>query len=198
MLFCIKYPKRHCWIVNRDESNIPSVVGTDMKKKIKACTHHMCPVRVHWHVKKNYKDHWRVKMTITNFRYKFNYTKWMLVAQHPNFNKLAQVHSFNYKPLFPYDSTSKSIRNLLSTFGKRRKTNLQSYTISPWDLNEAVYTFLTCQVFWKCRWYWYVLWHKKVLQQWPDGSWSRGICPHRVDSSEGYEFVHVKAGLGFP
>ncbi|KAK9906215.1 hypothetical protein M0R45_002715 [Rubus argutus] len=24
------------------------------------CTRHMCPVRVHWHIKLNYKDYWRV------------------------------------------------------------------------------------------------------------------------------------------
>ncbi|XXG46547.1 hypothetical protein AAC387_Pa02g1364 [Persea americana] len=68
------------------------------------CTTHMCPVRVHWHVKLNYKEYWRVKVTITNFNYRMNYTQWNLVAQHPNFDNLTQIFSFNYKPLTPYQA----------------------------------------------------------------------------------------------
>ncbi|XP_021739415.1 COBRA-like protein 4 [Chenopodium quinoa] len=68
------------------------------------CTHHMCPVRVHWHVKVNYKDYWRVKVSITNFNYRTNYSQWTLVAQHPNLNKVTEVFSFNYKPLVPFGS----------------------------------------------------------------------------------------------
>lgn len=70
------------------------------------CTHHMCPVRVHWHVKLNYKEYWRVKISITNFNYRLNYSQWVLVAQHPNLNNLTTVFSFNYKPLIPYESIS--------------------------------------------------------------------------------------------
>ncbi|KAL1553414.1 COBRA-like protein 1 [Salvia divinorum] len=68
------------------------------------CTNHMCPIRVHWHVKLNYKQYWRVKITITNFNYAKNYTHWNLVVQHPNFNNLTQIFSFNYEPLTPYGS----------------------------------------------------------------------------------------------
>ncbi|XP_057791831.1 COBRA-like protein 1 isoform X2 [Salvia miltiorrhiza] len=68
------------------------------------CTNHMCPVRVHWHVKLNYKDYWRVKITITNFNYARNYTQWNLVVQHPNLSNLTQIFSFNYEPLTPYGS----------------------------------------------------------------------------------------------
>lgn len=71
------------------------------------CTKHMCPVRVHWHVKLNYKEYWRVKVTVTNFNYRMNYSEWNLVAQHPNFDNLTQLFSFNYKPLTPYGSISK-------------------------------------------------------------------------------------------
>lgn len=67
----------------------------------------MCPVRVHWHVKVNYKDYWRVKIAITNFNYRLNYTQWTLVVQHPNLNNVTQVFSFDYKPLVPYGSISK-------------------------------------------------------------------------------------------
>lgn len=67
----------------------------------------MCPIRVHWHVKLNYKEYWRVKVTITNFNYRMNYSQWNLVVQHPNFDNLTQIFSFNYKPLTPYSSISK-------------------------------------------------------------------------------------------
>lgn len=69
----------------------------------------MCPVRVHWHVKSNYKDYWRAKVAITNFNYKRNYTQWTLVVQHPNLNNVTQVFSFDYKPLVPYGSISKFV-----------------------------------------------------------------------------------------
>lgn len=69
----------------------------------------MCPVRVHWHVKLNYKDYWRVKLTVTNFNYRLNYTQWTLVVQHPNLNNITEVFSFDYKPLVPYQSVSKSL-----------------------------------------------------------------------------------------
>ncbi|CAA0815314.1 COBRA-like protein 4 [Striga hermonthica] len=68
------------------------------------CTHHMCPIRVHWHVKINYREYWRVKIAVTNFNYRLNYTQWTLVAQHPNLNNVTQVFSFDYKPLIPYQS----------------------------------------------------------------------------------------------
>ncbi|GAV87401.1 COBRA domain-containing protein [Cephalotus follicularis] len=66
------------------------------------CTSHMCPVRVHWHVKLNYQEYWRVKVTITNFNYNMNYTQWNLVVQHPNFDNLTEIFSFNYESLTPY------------------------------------------------------------------------------------------------
>ncbi|CAN6476873.1 unnamed protein product [Victoria cruziana] len=71
------------------------------------CTSHMCPIRIHWHVKLNYKEYWRVKITITNFNYRMNYTQWNLVVQHPNFDNLTQIFSFNYESLSPYGALSK-------------------------------------------------------------------------------------------
>lgn len=67
----------------------------------------MCPIRIHWHVKLNYKEYWRVKITITNFNYRMNYTQWNLVVQHPNFDNLTTLFSFNYKSLTPYAGLSK-------------------------------------------------------------------------------------------
>ncbi|XP_062226288.1 COBRA-like protein 7 isoform X4 [Phragmites australis] len=66
------------------------------------CTDHMCPVRVHWHVKVNYREYWRVKVTISNYNLVRNYTDWNLVMQHPNLRSLTQLFSFNYQPLIEY------------------------------------------------------------------------------------------------
>lgn len=73
------------------------------------CTRHMCPIRVHWHVKTSYKDYWRVKITINNFNYAKNYSQWTLVVQHPNLQSIEQVFSFVYKPLNQYGDFSKSL-----------------------------------------------------------------------------------------
>ncbi|OMP05479.1 hypothetical protein CCACVL1_01880 [Corchorus capsularis] len=71
------------------------------------CTKHMCPIQVHWHVKVNYRKYWRVKISITNFYYRMNYSHWNLVVQHPNLNNVIQVDNFTYKlPL--YQSTDDS------------------------------------------------------------------------------------------
>ncbi|KAL5723185.1 COBRA-like protein 1 [Ranunculus cassubicifolius] len=76
--------------------------GKNSDTPLLQCTRHMCPIRVHWHVKQSYREYWRVKITITNFNYRMNYTQWNLVAQHPNFNNLTMIFSFNYKSINPY------------------------------------------------------------------------------------------------
>ncbi|XP_057517353.1 COBRA-like protein 1 [Amaranthus tricolor] len=94
--------------VEADNPYLASVVSAGGPKSSNTpliqCTSHMCPVRIHWHVKVNYKDYWRAKVTITNFNYRMNYSQWNLVVQHPNFDNLTQSFSFNYKGLTPYDS----------------------------------------------------------------------------------------------
>ncbi|CAA7038601.1 unnamed protein product [Microthlaspi erraticum] len=85
-------------------SVVPNQGKNVYKPPLVQCTNHMCPVRIHWHVKTNYKAYWRVKVTITNFNYNMNYSQWNLVVQHPNFDNLTQTFSFNYKPLTPYAS----------------------------------------------------------------------------------------------
>ncbi|KAL8234421.1 hypothetical protein R6Q59_020521 [Mikania micrantha] len=59
------------------------------------CTDHMCPIRVHWHIKSNYIDHWRVKLTVTNLNFDRNYSNWNLVVHHPGFSQPATTYSFN-------------------------------------------------------------------------------------------------------
>lgn len=97
----------------------------------------MCPVNVHWHVKSNYNKYWNVKMTITNFNYRFNYTHWTLVVQHPNLNKATKVSSFVYKPLMPNLSTSKLQVPLFDSLTEQTYT--RSFHRSPgwWYFNNA-------------------------------------------------------------
>eukprot|EP01018_Ginkgo_biloba_P019943 Gb_25603 [translate_table: standard] len=73
-----------------------------MNTQLLHCTTHMCPVRIHWHIKTSYKEYWRAKITITNFNYMTNYSQWNIVAQHPAFSNLVAVYSFNNKPLPSY------------------------------------------------------------------------------------------------
>ncbi|CAH8326595.1 unnamed protein product [Eruca vesicaria subsp. sativa] len=69
------------------------------------CTKHMCPIHIHWHVKVNYKEYWRVKITATNLNTRRNYSDWNLVVQHPNLNNVSRVFSFNYKAIPPLHSS---------------------------------------------------------------------------------------------
>ncbi|XP_022639362.1 protein COBRA [Vigna radiata var. radiata] len=91
--------------VDPNSPHLASVVsppGKAINTPLVRCTNHMCPIRVHWHVKLQYKEYWRIKITITNFNYMVNYSQWNLVVQHPNFDNVTQVFSFNYKPITPY------------------------------------------------------------------------------------------------
>ncbi|OMO74453.1 Glycosyl-phosphatidyl inositol-anchored, plant [Corchorus capsularis] len=67
------------------------------------CTDHMCPVRVHWHVMKNYLTHWRVKLTISNYNYNRKYFNWNVLVQHPGFSQTSTAYSFNSTMLPSYD-----------------------------------------------------------------------------------------------
>ncbi|KAI4329671.1 hypothetical protein MLD38_028032 [Melastoma candidum] len=90
------------------ESATPRPTSGDSKPPLLRCTDHMCPIRVHWHVKHNYQKYWRAKITITNFDYLSNYSQWSLVVQHPNFENLEQIFSFNSRPISPYASFNDS------------------------------------------------------------------------------------------
>nr|XP_012573187.2 COBRA-like protein 1 isoform X2 [Cicer arietinum] len=88
-------------------ASVVSSLGKNGITPLVRCTSHMCPIRVHWHVKLNYKEYWRVKVTVTNFNYRMNYSDWNLVIQHPNFDNLTQLFSFNYDSISPYGTISK-------------------------------------------------------------------------------------------
>ncbi|XP_057808026.1 COBRA-like protein 6 isoform X2 [Salvia miltiorrhiza] len=77
-------------------------------KPVVQCTNHMCPIKVHWHIKLSYTHYWRVKVTVTNLNYVRNYSDWNLVVLHPNLRSVEQVFSFNYKPLNVYGNINDS------------------------------------------------------------------------------------------
>ncbi|OMP11846.1 Glycosyl-phosphatidyl inositol-anchored, plant [Corchorus capsularis] len=148
-------PKCSCGCQNKNtcvpsDAEIKTVVAMNTSKNHNTnaikCTNHMCPIRVHWHVKLNYKEYWRVKMTVTNFNYQMNYTQWTLVAQHPNLNNITQVFSFDYKPLIPYQSTNdtgmfyglKFYNDVLMEAGP--DGNVQSELILKKDMNTFTFT----------------------------------------------------------
>ncbi|CAM6102073.1 unnamed protein product [Calypogeia fissa] len=66
------------------------------------CTNDMCPVKVHWHIKENYVNYWRAKVTVTNRNFQKNYSDWNIVVQHENFVNFSEAFSFTYKALTPY------------------------------------------------------------------------------------------------
>ncbi|KAK6916674.1 COBRA, plant [Dillenia turbinata] len=77
--------------IDEDTELVQSISNLNMVK----CTDHMCPVRVHWHVKNNYKGQWRVKLTISNYHYWRNFSDWNVLVQHPGFGQSSIVYSFN-------------------------------------------------------------------------------------------------------
>ncbi|KAH7532346.1 hypothetical protein FEM48_Zijuj04G0010200 [Ziziphus jujuba var. spinosa] len=81
---------------------LPPTQVTQEVPPLVMCSHHMCPIRVHWHVKQSYRQYWRVKITITNLNFVKNYSQWNLVVQHPNLQSLTQVFSFSYHDLHQY------------------------------------------------------------------------------------------------
>ncbi|KAH8511110.1 hypothetical protein H0E87_008590 [Populus deltoides] len=126
-------------------ASVVSSLGNNNPMPLVQCTSHMCPIRVHWHVKLNYKQYWRVKVTITNFNYNMNYTQWNLVVQHPNFDNLTQTFSFNYQSLSPYSAINdtamlwgvKFYNDLLMQAG--RSGNVQSELLFRKD--KSTFTF---------------------------------------------------------
>ena len=86
---------------------LPQANDAQQPSPVVRCSRHMCPIRVHWHVKQSYKEYWRVKITITNLNFVKNYSQWNLVVLHPNMRSVTQVFSFNYQPLPIYGNLSK-------------------------------------------------------------------------------------------
>lgn len=98
--------------LNRFDPHLPLTLNATKNNNLQSspdmlfCTNDMCPVKIHWHIKLNYQEYWRVKITITNRDITRNYTLWNLVAQHPNFQNFTESFSFSYKPLNPYGVTA--------------------------------------------------------------------------------------------
>lgn len=67
-----------------------------------SCSPDGCPVGIHYHLKVNYKEYWRAKVTITNRNMHINYTDWTLALEHPAFTNFTQVFSWQYRAVQPY------------------------------------------------------------------------------------------------
>ncbi|CAL5341241.1 unnamed protein product [Camellia sinensis] len=94
---CVSYSTFYNPIITSCPHKGNPVTQSDLASKpdIVQCTDHMCPLRVHWHLKNNYKDQWRVKLTISNYNYGKSYSDWNVVVQHPGFSQSAITYSFN-------------------------------------------------------------------------------------------------------
>ncbi|PHT63987.1 hypothetical protein T459_32088 [Capsicum annuum] len=84
-----------CKLADKEAKSCIGLVTKQNSLLLLQCTDHMCPLRVHWHIKKNYRYHWRVKLTISNYNLRKNYSNWNVVVQHPGFSHQATVFSFN-------------------------------------------------------------------------------------------------------
>lgn len=56
------------------------------------------------------KEHYRVKITVTNLNYRMNFTEWNLVVQYHPILDITQISGFNYKSI-QVGKISKSIWN---------------------------------------------------------------------------------------
>ncbi|KAJ6290472.1 hypothetical protein OIU77_001660 [Salix suchowensis] len=92
--------------VNPKSPNVPVPGQKNIITPLVQCTSHMCPIKIQWHLKLNYKDYWRVRITVRNLNYHMNYKQWNLVVQHPNFDNLTQVFGSRYKALTLHSTTS--------------------------------------------------------------------------------------------
>lgn len=84
-----------CMFNREGEPEPVSQSNSLVNPEIVRCTDHMCPLRVHWHFKNNYRDHWKVKLTVSNYNYNRNYSDWNVLVQHPGFSQPALIYSFN-------------------------------------------------------------------------------------------------------
>eukprot|EP00271_Cylindrocystis_brebissonii_P014352 TRINITY_DN35681_c0_g1_i1.p1 TRINITY_DN35681_c0_g1~~TRINITY_DN35681_c0_g1_i1.p1 ORF type:complete len:460 (-),score=51.62 TRINITY_DN35681_c0_g1_i1:1375-2754(-) len=105
------------------KSNICNVTGGDTKPWLwsdgltnlyneptaRLCSPDGCPVSIHYHLKENYYDYWRAKITITNRDLYQNWSNWNLVVEHPNFANFTEAFSFNASQITPFDQNTTAI-----------------------------------------------------------------------------------------
>ncbi|GFP99230.1 cobra-like protein 1 [Phtheirospermum japonicum] len=103
---CQGQPGSTCLSRSGESAPVLQLQHDEQPKPLVQCTRHMCPIQVHWHVKQQYTQYWRVKITITNHNFAQNYTDWNLVALHPNLKNITQIFSFNYKPFEIFRDTN--------------------------------------------------------------------------------------------
>ena len=141
----------------------------------------MCPIKVHWHIKYNYYEYWRVKITVFNLNYRKNYSDWNLVVQHPSFDKLTQIFSYNYKSLAPYGSTSKFVF-VLSRFC------YLIININQWCTNEKLVLTDDTAMLWGIKFF-----NDVLMQAGPNGNVQSELLFRKNKSSFSF-----RGGWGFP
>ncbi|KAL5985957.1 hypothetical protein ACLOJK_027947 [Asimina triloba] len=109
-VFCLIWVKSVSFYCN-DFTNL----ATELDYMVR-CSEHMCPVRVHWHVKNNYREYWRVKLTVSNYHYGQNYTDWNVVVQHPGFGQKVESYSFNSTTLRTIADTGERLVDEVALF----------------------------------------------------------------------------------
>eukprot|EP00850_Spirogloea_muscicola_P020057 SM000206S06266 [mRNA] locus=s206:97908:100662:+ [translate_table: standard] len=73
------------------------------------CSRDGCPINIHYHIKTNYREYWRAKVTIINRNMDSNYTDWNLVLEHPNFSNFTQASSFELAQYMPYNLNNTAV-----------------------------------------------------------------------------------------
>lgn len=109
---------------DRDDLVAASGPGPNNVDNLLQCTDHMCPVRVHWHIKNNYRDHWRVKLTVSNYHYGANFSDWNVLVQHPNFGESLQSYSFNSTTIQSVANSGKLHLLQVPSLNKKRRVVL--------------------------------------------------------------------------
>lgn len=91
-------------------------LSADVSQKIlrrqptaRICSPDGCPVSIHYHIKQNYEDYWRAKITIINRELYNNWTDWNLAIEHPNFANLTEAFSFDIEQIQPFGVNNTAI-----------------------------------------------------------------------------------------
>nr|GMC65995.1 protein COBRA-like [Ipomoea batatas] len=81
------------WSCSPNSPHLASVVSDHGSANSKAnlaplvqCTNHMCPIRIHWHVKLNYKEYWRSELLFKKDLTSFTFEKGWAFPRRVYFN----------------------------------------------------------------------------------------------------------------
>eukprot|EP00475_Leptophrys_vorax_P025141 TRINITY_DN3512_c0_g1_i1.p1 TRINITY_DN3512_c0_g1~~TRINITY_DN3512_c0_g1_i1.p1 ORF type:complete len:459 (-),score=10.49 TRINITY_DN3512_c0_g1_i1:195-1571(-) len=106
-----------CTVTEQGDSDVPYLMSTPTGdgmelRKVRGsmeCSPDGCPISIHYHLKVNYEDYWRAKITIINRSLWDNHTGWNLVVEHPNIGNITDIFSWNAKTILPYGVNNTAI-----------------------------------------------------------------------------------------